>query len=289
MAQLLYIFLGFIVSTLAHQCTFNTTNGYYYDLFTIRELGDLYITTVKGTHYYQACSEVISKCGTSQSSVCLQATESFISEGTTQSAQWFERADKEDEGFVIQYSNGDICGTNGERRNTTVNWICSFSAEFNFNTFSAIKDIKDSDYCNTIITVSSPLACAIREESTDFDRPKEDRSLIVYLFQISLPTFGLLISLFICTCIKIRRDRKLLKIRQGMQHPISSKKSYEIMMEPFLQQQQQQQPHLQTMPHFVYVQMPMQGTDQHQPPYFAPQPFFLAPQYIQPRADHTQL
>jgi hypothetical protein len=70
----------------------------------------------------------------------------------------------------------------------------------------------------------------------------------------------------------------MVRIEHGLRIP--SHKQQEIAMEPLLQSETQQ-------PQFIYVQVPMQNSLQQNPPYFAPQPFFLAPQYI-PQEHTTQ-
>jgi len=331
------LLLAFALCVFAHQCKFNSTNGFQYDLFEIRQLGDLRITTLTGTYYYQACSEVVAKCGTSASSVCLKNGGNEINQGSTSTARWYDRDDKEDEGFTIIYTDGDVCGTNQNKRRTIVNLICNINSNLvvpqsdPFITPSKIEKVEELDDCVSVLTVTSPFACATNRKQSNTSsgcnimQTKDDcfssniegscscswcvesnKCLAMYepcegprefgcsavvkssfvgviVFLIGSIIFIILICLCICTCLRREKARKLMLVRKGLQHPASFKRDQGIVMEPLLHPGSEQ--FHQMSPQFVYVQVPMQGTDQHQPPYFAPQPFFLAPQYIQPNVE----
>jgi len=330
-ANKIILFLVALFSfTFGHQCTFNNS-GYYYDLTKIRDFGDLSMSTLKGQYYVQVCSEVISHCGTAQSSVCLKTHGENINEGNTNSAQWSVlRQEKPDEGVSIIYSNGDICGKDQSRRKTILNLECfiELSNQRQVNTLRTtnfISKIDDSDECTTIIDIKTPFGCAVNKkffsdckyrmnkgdcfQSSSFsdchcawcgekciatyekcdeigfefqcNTTSRSSSLLHIGIFISFIALLLLLCLCVCVCMK-RRNYKMSRIRQGIQLPTIQKRSIqEVAMEPLLQSNF---PEMQ-QPQFVYVQVPMHNSNQQNPPYFAPQPFFLAPQFIQPETE----
>ena len=78
----------------------------------------------------------------------------------------------------------------------------------------------------------------------------------------------------------------MIRIKQGLQRATQKKHVQEMAMEPLIQPEIM--PMMDQSVQFVYVQVPMNNSDQQHPPYFAPQPFFLAPQFIQPTGEMRQ-
>jgi len=325
--------LALICFSCAHQCTFNTTSGFYYDFTKMRDLGDLSYSTNKGKYYVQICSEVISHCGSAKSSVCLKSDGKTINEGDTRDAQWSIRNPiRQDEGVTVIYSNGDKCGNDHSKRKTIVNYQCQVNPltksspqvghkrEIDqFGIASLISSIDDSDDCTTIINIETPFACAVNKKffsdcgyrmtkEACFDQPASgchcgwcgSRCVAAYekchtvreiecrsgLSSIHLSLLGAILSaiaviltlcLCVCVCIKRRQYSKMMRIRQGMKIP-TQRFEHDVAMEPLMTNEMSEM----IQPQFVYVQVPMNNSEQQNPPYFAPQPFFYAPQLIQP-------
>jgi hypothetical protein len=142
----------------------------------------------------------VAKCGTSASSVCLKNGGNEINQGSTSTASWYDRGkrkkicfsfffsfffflvelivqkgDKEDEGFTIIYTNGDVCGagTNQNKRRTIVNLVCNINSNLAvaqsdpFITPSKIEKVEELDDCVSVLTVTSPFACATNRKQSN--------------------------------------------------------------------------------------------------------------------------
>jgi len=213
-------------------------------------------------------------------------------------------------------------------RKTLVNLHChDFTSQGNLHKEeSMITSIDDSDDCTTIVNISSSFACGTKiknaspcgqklTEATCFNAQNEDcscawcdgqcvgkfeicagkwssgcevviRSNSIFVFIVPVVIVLLMLCLCVCVCVKKRRYNKISRIRHNLQLPTHNRKFVqEMAMEPLMQSEMQMD---HPVPQFVYVQVPMHNSDQQNPPYFAPQPFFLAPQFVQPTEEMRQ-
>jgi len=193
---------------------------------------------------------------------------------------------------------------------------------------STVDSVDDSDDCTTVINVTTSFACPTNRNfisDCSFRSTKEacfeptggscycawcvdkcvagiDECPTGREFQcnehwtgVSVHGFGIIFGIIslifcltclsICICIKKRRYSKMTRIRNGLQMATQKKHVQEMAMEPLIQSEL---PVMDQSVQFVYVQVPMNNSDQQHPPYFAPQPFFLAPQFIQPTGETRQ-
>jgi hypothetical protein len=140
----------------------------------MRDLGDLTVSNpALGTYYFQVCSEVVSHCGSAEASVCLKDKKVAINAGSTSGAVWQDRIGKEDEGVIVIYSNGDVCGKDGSKRKTIVQLQCYLHGNPHhkrdidpFSVSSYISFLEQSDSCTTRLTVFTPFACAKNKKYT---------------------------------------------------------------------------------------------------------------------------
>jgi hypothetical protein len=175
----LLVLLGLSLS-FAHQCTYNSSNGYTYDFSLMRNLGDLTIRSKNArTYYYQVCSEVITNCGFNsgdgvEAAVCIKSQNETHNAGSPE-ALWQDRSEKEDEGVTIIYSNGEICGTDGSRRKTVVQLQCYLKSDPSFETQNrqvdpyAVASFISSvieDGCTVRMIVMTPFACPSNKNYT---------------------------------------------------------------------------------------------------------------------------
>jgi hypothetical protein len=308
--QGIYLLVVLLLASASAQtgCTFNSSQGLYD--FTHFQSADWSFTNSKGTYYFRVCSPVSSPCGSGESSVCLQTPDGVqINEGTTKSAIWTDRESSDQKGVTILYSQGDICGPDQSRRKTVVHLNCQYLDQIN----GRIESVDDTDDCETVINIPTSFACpadsrlsdcgtrsdreacfepndcscawcdsastcvAQGEPCTGILESECEGGFAPVMRTIVCVTIGLVFVVALCLCIRICRQKKQNrhKIQQKLEILPNRKQNMEplLLRDEFPMQTQQ--------PQFVYVQMPMPGTDQHAPPYFAPQPFFLAPQYVQ--------
>jgi len=299
----LVLLLGLSI-TFAHQCTYNSTKGYTYDFTRMRNLGDLSIRSESiGTYYFQVCSEVVSHCGKDvEAAICIKTANNVSINAGKPDGIWGDRKDNEDEGVTIIYSHGDFCGTDKSRRKTIVTLQCSLDQFDPFSAGSYISSVTD-DGCTARMVIFTPYACPTNANFTTCDaRMMRDEcvagpthcswcnnrcmvsrdcftvtetSTVVVLPLFTILMIATLLSvLCCCVCCASRRRTLKKKLDTKFRLPVRHNGGYEEMaMEPMMQSPVME-------PQFMYVQYPM-PTGQQNPPYYAPNPVFVVPQYAQ--------
>jgi len=268
---LVFIAFIFIGSALANECTYNASDGSFYDLHLLRKMhGKPYsFTDEEGNEWlFNVCGDLsnlkVDYCP-KDSVVCMRSKLGGVAVNAGKRASWSDFVNKS-RGVEIVYGEGDMCDGSIPRK-TIFDFVCPTvrsSRSSRRNSPISVTEVKEMDKCSTLIKVSSHFACPV---ATHGGPIIEDRERVHSKLMFMIPLFTLsMCCLFMCACCARRRRLSKMKKMQEQEMVQYANLAFQQSNTPFkqepyvLQMPTNQQP-MQFMPqYYVYpsVQVPHQ-------------------------------